>query len=108
MTNDLQRLRRVGAAEGVSYLLLLGVAMPLKYLAGWPLAVQVVGWAHGVLFIAFLALALHVTVRRRWPFRRLVEAGLAALLPFGPFVWDRLVLDRLGSEARAEAAPARA
>lgn len=108
MTDDIQRLRRVGTAEGVSYLLLLGVAMPLKYLAGWPLAVKVVGWAHGLLFVAFLALALHVTVRRGWPFRRLVEAGLAALLPFGPFVWDRVVLDRLAADARAETAPARA
>ncbi|HJK98568.1 MAG TPA: DUF3817 domain-containing protein [Polyangiaceae bacterium LLY-WYZ-14_1] len=106
MGNDLTRLRLVGLAEGVSYLLLLGIAMPLKYLAGWPLAVQVVGWAHGVLFVAFGLVALQVTIARRWPFRRLVEAGLAALLPFGPFVWDRKVLDRLAREDAAAAAAA--
>ena len=49
--SPLNRLRVVAFWEGVSFLVLLGVAMPLKYLAGWPLAVRVVGMAHGILFI---------------------------------------------------------
>jgi len=101
MPPDLARLRFVGLAEGTSYLVLLGVAMPLKYLAGWPLGVEVVGWIHGLLFVAFGLVALQVTIARRWPFRRLVEAGIASLLPFGPFVWDRRVLQPL-ARARAE------
>lgn len=88
----LQRLRLVGTLEGISYLLLLGIAMPLKYLAGQPLAVKYTGWAHGLLFMLFLAFALEVTWKRKWPFRRLIEAFFAALLPFGPFVWDKRVL----------------
>ena len=47
------RLRAVGMVEAVSFLLLLGVAMPLKYFAGMPLAVKIAGWIHGLLFIAF-------------------------------------------------------
>ena len=47
-------LRYTALAEGVSYLLLLGVAMPLKYLADMPMAVKIVGWAHGLLFMLLL------------------------------------------------------
>lgn len=93
----LAALRAAGIAEGISYLLLLGIAMPLKYLADWPLGVQIVGWAHGLLFVSYLVLAALAWWQLRWPFRRLVEAFFAALLPFGPFVWDRRVLQ---AEAR--------
>ena len=52
----IRTLRILGNVEGVSYLLLLGVAMPLKYAFGLPLAVKIVGMAHGVLFLAYCAL----------------------------------------------------
>lgn len=94
MAPDLVRLRWVGIAEGISYLMLLGIAMPLKYLAGWPLGVEVIGLLHGLLFISFGLVALCVTMSRRLPFIRLIEAGVAALLPFGPFVWDRWALPK--------------
>jgi integral membrane protein len=48
------RFRSVAFWEGISFLLLLFLAMPLKYWAGWPLAVRVVGMAHGLLFLAYL------------------------------------------------------
>lgn len=83
-----QRLRQVGRIEGVSFLLLLGVAMPLKYLAGWPLAVKVVGWAHGVLFIAFLWALWGAWRRARLPLRLGALVFIASLLPFGPFLID--------------------
>ena len=54
VTAALERLRLVAKIEGVSFLILLGVAMPLKYAAGLPIAVKIVGWAHGVLFILFV------------------------------------------------------
>lgn len=82
-------LRAVAKAEAVSFLLLLGVAMPLKYLAGWPLAVKVVGAIHGGLFVLFCAALLRTMLVARWPFVRAVVIFLASLLPFGPFVVDR-------------------
>jgi integral membrane protein len=87
--NPVPLLRAVGLVEGVSFLVLLGVAMPLKYLAGMPQAVKVVGWAHGVLFMAFCVALGWTVVAAKWPLSR---AGLvlgAALLPLGPFLIDR-------------------
>lgn len=84
--------RLVGLAEGISFLALLGVAMPLKYVWGLPLAVKVVGWIHGALFIAYAYLANRVAYEEGWPGKRLAGALLAAVLPFGPFVFDRRYL----------------
>lgn len=88
LSNPLDRLRLVGMLEGASFLLLLGVAMPLKYLAGQPEMVRVVGSAHGLLFVLFVAAVLEVSVRMRWPVGRIALALASAVLPFGPFVFD--------------------
>ena len=85
----LKSLRIAGIAEGISFLVLLGIAMPLKYLADMPMAVTVVGWAHGALFIAFLALAFRVMDKYNQSLLWLATGFLAALLPFGTFLWDR-------------------
>jgi integral membrane protein len=82
------RLRIVGIVEGISFLLLLGIAMPLKYMAGMPQMVSVVGMAHGVLWLLFVAAVLDVRMRRDWPLSRVGIALLSSLLPFGPFVLD--------------------
>ena len=96
----LRRLRTIGLVEGTSTLLLFGVAMPLKYVAGKPLAVTVVGSLHGALFIALVAAFL--IGRRRVPLTsRLTAAGIfGAVVPFGPFVVDRWLveLDAVGRE----------
>jgi integral membrane protein len=84
----LQRLRWIGYAEGTSFLLLLLIAMPLKYLAGLPSAVMLVGMAHGVLWLLFLAALGHAAYVMKWPFIRLAAGFVASVLPFGPFVFD--------------------
>ena len=81
-------LRWAGWAEGLSFLLLLGIAMPLKYLAGQPAAVRLVGSAHGGLFVIYLVVALIAARRFSWPWTRLAMALVAAFLPFGPFWFD--------------------
>ncbi len=85
---DLRWLRWAGLAEGTSTLALFLVAMPLKYLAGMPLAVTIVGSLHGVLFLGYLAVVVAVVVRYRWPLVRGLVLGVAAIIPFGPFVVD--------------------
>ena len=95
----IENLRTVGKIEGASYLVLLGVAMPLKYFAGLPQAVKVVGWAHGVLFVLLLVFLAIAGWRARLSVRQLLTVFVAALLPFGPFVIDQ----RLEREAAARA-----
>ena len=89
LKTSLGRLRAIGMTEAVSFLLLLGVAMPLKYVAGLPLAVKIVGWIHGVLFVAFCFALSQVWMDRDWPFKRVLKTFFAALIPFGPFLIDR-------------------
>jgi integral membrane protein len=83
--------RIVGIAEGISFLLLLGVAMPLKYMAGMPMAVSVAGMMHGVLFLAYLYLLYDCRMAAHWSFSTAARGVVAALVPFGPFVFERQI-----------------
>jgi integral membrane protein len=89
LRTTLGRLRLVGLAEGVSFLVLLGIAMPLKYLAGWPAAVRVVGLLHGVLFVLFVLAVFEAVGSLRWSAKEVGLALLASLLPFGTLLLDR-------------------
>lgn len=83
------RLRLLGIAEGVSFLLLLFIAMPLKYFFAFPVAVTVLGLVHGLLFILFCLALLSARRARRWSIGRALVPLIAALLPAGPFFIDR-------------------
>ncbi len=96
--NAIDFLRMIGMAEGTSLLLLLFVAMPLKYLLGKPEMVKLVGWAHGVFFISFMMVVAYVFYTRKWKFTKVLTAFIAAFLPFGTFWFDR----KLKVEAVAE------
>lgn len=87
----LHRFRIIAVLEGISFLVLLFIAMPLKYLAQQPGPVKYVGWAHGVLFVLFCVALLQVWYVRRWTFLQVAGAFAASLLPFGTFVLDKRV-----------------
>lgn len=89
--NPVRFLRTVGLLEGASYLLLLFVAMPLKYLFALPIAVRVTGMVHGVLFILFVYALLRAAQSRRWPLKRVGVVFIASLLPFGPWFIDKML-----------------
>jgi integral membrane protein len=96
------RLRFIGFVEGISLLVLLLVAMPLKYVGGMPLPNKIVGWTHGVLFILFLAAAADAATRRGWWSGSFWgKAFLAALLPCGTFVFDRWLKRQEGADTPA-------
>ncbi len=65
------------------------MAMPLKYLAGLPLAVRIVGMIHGVLFVAFVLALIRVSIVRSWSLRRSLLAFGSSIVPFGTFAFDR-------------------
>jgi integral membrane protein len=81
--------RKIGLAEGISFLVLLFIAMPLKHFAGMPLAVTVVGGLHGVLFVAFIILARETKSEYKKDIKWLATAVLVSLLPFGTIFMDK-------------------
>ena len=87
--NPIRRLRLLAFWEGISLLVLIFIAMPLKYLADQPMAVRVVGMLHGVLFIAVVLLLLLVMKQARWSLGRGALVFVSTVLPFGAFFMDR-------------------
>lgn len=84
----LRILRKIGIAEGISFLVLLLIAMPLKYYMGYPLAVKYTGWLHGLLFVGYVGTAFYAKETYDWPFKRFALAFLSAWLPLGTFFFD--------------------
>lgn len=89
MNHPFPLFRKTAFAEGVSFLVLLFIAMPLKYFAHLPMAVTIVGGLHGILFVAFIVLAREVKSAYKKDFNWLVRAGLASVIPFGTFYMDK-------------------
>lgn len=81
-------LRLIGIAEGISFLLLLGVGMPLKYYAGIPMAVRVMGSLHGLLFVLFLIALSYAGSKRDWAPQTSLSFLVASVLPFGFLMVD--------------------
>lgn len=86
---QVRQFRYISIAEAISFIILLGVAMPLKYLFDQPAAVKIFGWVHGVLFVAYFFQLLYLTVQLKWKFQRLFFYFIAALLPLLPFLVER-------------------
>lgn len=98
--SSIDDLRRVGKMEAISFLALLGIAMPLKYLAHLPLAVKIGGWVHGMLFV-WLVISLWLAKREAGlSSRQALTVFVAALIPLGPFIIDRRLEQWRGSPPR--------
>jgi integral membrane protein len=98
LASALGRFRLVALLEGTSYLLLLLVAVPLKRLAGMPLAVTIVGSIHGALFLAFMVVLLHVWIEQKWAPKKAALAFVASVLPGGAFWFDRHIANEMPVE----------
>lgn len=90
MTNDssLRNFRVLAFVEGVSFLLILFVTMPLKYLYGMPGPNKAIGMVHGVLFLGYCVYALQLKWKRSWSIGKLLLLWLASIVPFGTFIAD--------------------
>jgi integral membrane protein len=91
----IQTLRILGNIEGISYLLLLGVAMPMKYYFEMPMAVKITGMAHGVLFVAYCLLLVACMKKFNWSLKLGAYLFIATLIPFGTFVSDRKLRNKV-------------
>ncbi len=92
MKPDFSAIRWAALFEGTSLLLLLFVAMPLKYYAEIPIAVKVIGPIHGILFISFIVLLLSHAVKRELGFVKTLMGMLASFIPFGTFIFKAKAL----------------
>lgn len=90
----LNAFRWLGRLEGTSFLILVLIAMPLKYIFGHPEAVRAVGMAHGVLFLVYILAANYVAMQSNWTKKVWFFSYVAAVLPLGTFVFEKLYLPR--------------
>ena len=86
--NSLKFLRRAGLIEGVTTLALFFVAMPLKYMFGFPSAVSIMGAIHGVAFLGYLIAMLMAVSGKGWSLLEIARTFFAAVIPFGTFLND--------------------
>jgi integral membrane protein len=88
----LKFFKLIALLEGTSLLLLLGFAMPMKYFFQEPIFVKTIGMAHGILFIAYLILAIMQKIASNWSLKTLAIVSIASVLPFGTFYVDKKYL----------------
>lgn len=87
------RLRLLALMEGISLLVLVFIAVPVKYYGDNPEPVRIIGPIHGILFLLFIFNTLQVGVEQQWKFRQTTwKVLLACLIPFGTFYIDRKIL----------------
>jgi integral membrane protein len=100
LTSNVRQLRVIGLLEGLSLLVLVGIAMPLKHVYGDPALVRALGPVHGLLFLLFIIKTLSVGVEQRWKFAETTwKVLLACIIPFGTFYIDHKILRKLPEEA---------
>lgn len=89
MSTTINLYRKTAVVEGISYLILLFIAMPLKYFFNIPEAVKYFGWIHGVLFLVFIVVLLMAAIKYRWSLMRIALYLVASVLPIVPFILDK-------------------
>jgi len=99
----LKSLTLIGYLEGTSFLLLLFIAMPLKYMLDIPEGVKYIGMAHGMLFITYIIILIGSAIKMKMPLWAIPAGVLGSLLPFGPFIFDHLLKKNLQENVSKEA-----
>jgi len=92
------RLRLVGLAEGISFLVLVFIAVPLKRIGGHPEAVELVGPIHGLLFLLYVLTVIQAKTEYNWPLGKTLLALLASVIPGGTFYADHKIFRHLPTQ----------
>ncbi len=92
MQKAIKSFKIVSVLEATSFLVLLGIAMPLKYIWDMPQMVKMVGMAHGILFVAYILMAIYISTLLKWNLKTLAIVIFCSVLPFGPFYADKKYL----------------
>lgn len=89
---QMKLFRFIAFLEGLSYLLLLFVATPVKYILDDPTYVKLLGMPHGVLFMAYIVFSVFMSFKQKWSIKVLLVVLLASIIPFGTFYVDKKYL----------------
>ncbi|MBT8255154.1 MAG: DUF3817 domain-containing protein [Bacteroidia bacterium] len=92
MNLSVKNFKLISTLEAISFLLLLGIAMPLKYIWDLPQMVQIVGMAHGILFLMYVGGATILKEKLQWPWGTFLIVLVCSILPFGPFYAEKKYL----------------
>ena len=91
LLTKLNRFLKTGLAEGLSFIVLIAIAMPLKYMAGMALPVRIVGMVHGLLFILYTLFLLQAAIAYKWSIFKTALAFLLSFVPLGTFFLEALL-----------------
>lgn len=92
LETSVKSFRLISTLEAISFLVLLGIAMPLKYIWDMPQMVQIVGMAHGILFVLYVGGAFYMFKKLNWSFGDLFIVIMCSVVPFGPFYVEKKYL----------------
>jgi integral membrane protein len=92
LKSSIGQFRLLAHLEGISFLVLVFIAMPLKYFANLPKAVSIVVGIHGFLFVFYIIFLIYLWNERKWKILKVLLLAVASILPFGPFIADKKLL----------------
>lgn len=93
--SELKKFRLINKIEGISFLFLLFIAMPMKYSFGYPMATKVVGMLHGILVFAFIYQIIEAKKEAGFTLKETALYSLLSLVPFGSFYTDKLLTKKM-------------
>lgn len=93
--SELKRFRLINKIEGISFIILLFIAMPLKYSFGYPIATKIVGMAHGILVFAFIYQIIEAKKEAGFTMKEVGIYSIFSLIPFGSFYTDKLLAKKM-------------
>ena len=93
--SELQKFRLINKIEGISFIILLFIAMPLKYSFGYPMATKIVGMLHGILVFAFIYQIIEAKKEAGFTLKETALYSILSLIPFGSFYTDKLLAKKI-------------
>ena len=97
--SELKKFRLINKIEGISFIILLFIAMPMKYSFGYPMATKVVGMLHGLLVFAFIYQIIEAKKEAGFTLKETALYSILSLIPFGSFYTDKLLAKKMPKEA---------
>lgn len=93
--SELQKFRLINKIEGISFIILIFIAMPLKYSFGYPIATKIVGMLHGLLVFVFIYQIIEAKKEAGFTLKETALYTIMSLIPFGSFYTDKLLAKKM-------------